>query len=50
MSDEGEERLAPGPSGAKAASAEREHLEGNMTERRQTTRYMSTGLQMCRKA
>jgi len=46
MSDEGGERPAPGPSGAKAASVERENLERNMTERQQTTRYMSTGLQM----
>ena len=36
--------LAPGPSGAKAASAVRELQEGNMTERAQTTRNMSTGL------
>jgi len=36
--------LAPGPSGAKAASAEKDPQEGNMIERAQTTRNMSTGL------
>jgi group II intron reverse transcriptase/maturase len=40
----GNGQQAPGPSGAKAASAGRELQEGNMTERQQTTREMSPGL------